>query len=156
MKTIKDFQDFLAAVRSETGIDAMTADEDGLMSVRVNDEFNLNLQFIEASGKILCFVETATLPQDAPASVYRELLAAALFGSETAGGYFALESKTGAVVYNYLFDSDRAEADVEQFVETLEKILQLCGMWAMRIEDLLKESEPEHQIEQVTTGRIYP
>jgi len=161
MNTIKDFQDFLAAVRSETGIDAMAADDSGLMSVRIDDEFNLNLQFIEATGKILCFVEIAALSEDAPAAVYRELLAAGLFGAETAGGFFAIENKTGAVVYNYLFDSDRVERDVEEFVETLEKIIQLCGMWSMRIEELLngdpddsrKETSEEEQLQPVS---LYP
>ena len=143
MKTIKDFQNFLAAVRSETGIAAMTADDSGLMSVRIDDEFNLNLQFIEATGKILCFVEIAALSENTPAAVYRELLVAGLFGAETAGGFFAMENKTGAVVYNYLFDADRVEGDVEEFVSTLEKIMQLCGMWSMRLDELLNENPDE-------------
>ena len=88
---------------------------------------------MEATGKLLCFVEVAELPTDAPREVYRDLLAGGLFGKDTAGGYFALEPESETVVYNYFFDLDRAAKDVEEFVSTLEKILQLCDLWAERI-----------------------
>jgi len=62
MQTTNDYEQFLADVRKETGIEALVADESGLASVRVDDKYNLNLHFIEATGKILCFVEIATPP----------------------------------------------------------------------------------------------
>lgn len=124
---------FLAEVRKETGIEAMSADEAGLVTVRVEEKYNLNLQFVEASGRILCFVEIAVLPKDAPKEVYRDLLAGALFGKDTAGGFFTLEEETESVVYNYFFDLETAAKDVDDFVSTLEKILQLCDVWCERI-----------------------
>lgn len=124
---------FLAEVRKETGIEAMTADEAGLVTVRVEEKYNLNLQFVEASGRILCFVEIAVLPKDAPKEVYRDLLAGGLFGKDTAGGFFTLEEETESVVYNYFFDLETAAKDVDDFVSTLEKILQLCDVWCERI-----------------------
>ena len=72
----------------------------------------------------------AQLPADAPKDVYRDLLAAGLFGKETGGGHFTLEPETETVVYNYFFDLDKAAEDVEDFIATLEKILQLCDIWA--------------------------
>ena len=133
MRTLEDYKALLAAVRSHTGLDMMVPDESGLVSVRVQDEYNLNLQFIEATDKILCFVEVAELPKDAGKAVYRDLLVGGLFGRDTAGGYFAIEAETESVVYNYIFDFDKAAADVPNFVETLEKVLQLCDIWADRI-----------------------
>ena len=133
MKTNSDYEQFLAEVRKVSGIESLKADESGLVSVRVDDAYNVNLQFVEATGKILCFVEVAELPTDAPREVYRTLLAGGLFGKDTAGGYFALEPESETVVYNYFFDLDRAAKDVEEFVSTLEKILQLCDLWAERI-----------------------
>ena len=140
MKTRDDYERFLAEVRKTTGIEALVPDETGLVSVRVQDEFNVNLQFVEATGKILCFIEVAELPKDAGREVYRELLAAGLFGKETAGGYFALEPNTEIVVYNYYFDLETAELDVDDFVSTLEKILQLCDLWSGRLKDILAEN----------------
>lgn len=140
MKTRDDYERFLADVRKTTGIEALVPDETGLVSVRVQDEFNVNLQFVEATGKILCFIEVAELPKDAGREVYRELLAAGLFGKETAGGYFALEPNTEIVVYNYYFDLETAELDVDDFVSTLEKILQLCDLWSGRLKDILAEN----------------
>ena len=137
MKTREDYDSFLAEVRKTTGIDALTPDETGLVSVRVQDEFNVNLQFVEATGKILCFIEVAELPKDAGRNVYRELLAAGLFGKETAGGYFALEPDTEIVVYNYFFDLETAGMDVDEFVASMEKILQLCDLWAGRLKEIL-------------------
>ena len=113
MKTMDDYKVFLAAVRKETGIEALTSDETGLVTVNVDEKYNVNLQFVGATGRILCFVEVAQLPADTPKDVYRDLLAGGLFGKETAGGYFALEPETETIVYNYYFDLEQAAADVE-------------------------------------------
>ena len=134
MHTLKDYKSLLAAVRAQTGLDMMVPDETGLVSVRVQDEYNMNLQFIEATDKILCFVEVADLPKDAGKDVYRDFLAGGLFGKDTAGGFFALEPQTETVVYDYLFDFDLAAQDIENFVDTLEKVLQLCDIWSERIQ----------------------
>lgn len=143
MNTKTDYNTFLAAVRKETGLDAFVADETGLVSVRVQDAYNLNLQFVEVTGKILLFVEVVELPSDAPAAVYRDLLVGGLFGRDTAGGYFALEPLSDTVVYNYFFDFDKASADVDGFVATIEKILQLCDVWASRIKSGLSSAHGE-------------
>ena len=37
------------------------------------------------------------------------------------------------MVYNYSFDLEKAAEDVGDFVATIEKILQLCDIWAERI-----------------------
>ena len=137
MATQEDYAKFLKQIREETGIESLVPDDAGLVSVRVEDRFNVNLQFVEATGKVLCFVEVAQLTKDAPKDVYRDLLAGGLFGKETAGGYFALEPESETVVYNYFFDLDRAAEDVEEFVATLEKILQLCDLWAERVKGAL-------------------
>ena len=106
------------------------------------DTYNVNLQFVESTGKILCFVEVTELPKDAPKEVYRDLLAGGLFGKDTAGGYFAIEPESEAVVYSCFFDFETAARDVEEFIATLEKTLQLCDIWAERIRrDLAGERE---------------
>ena len=143
MPTFEDYKALLSAVRAHTGLDMMVPDEAGLVSVRVQDEYNVNLQFIEPTDKILCFVEVAELPKDAGKAVYRDLLAGGLFGKDTAGGFFALEPQTETVVYNYLFDFDQAAADIENFVETMEKILQLCDIWTERIRSDLSDGDGE-------------
>ena len=162
MSTKIDFEDFLTALRQATGLAAFCADESGLVSVRVQDMYNLNLQFVEATEKILCFVEVASLPKDASPVVYRDLLVGGLFGRDTAGGYFALEPDSETVVYNYFFDFAKASADVDEFVATLEKILQLCDIWSERIRrDLSGESDdvqtapnmPEHSL-RITSEMI--
>ena len=133
MKTKDDYNKFLSDVRNASGIESLTPDESGLVSVRVDDAYNVNLQFVEATGKVLCFVEVATLPPDASKAVYRDLLVGGLFGKDTAGGYFAVEPESESVVYNYFFDLEEAAKDVEEFLHTIEKILQLCDIWAERI-----------------------
>lgn len=137
MQTMKEYQDFLAEVRKATGLDMLVPDEAGLVSLRVQDEYNVNLQFVEATGKILCFIEVAELPKDAGKAVYRDLLVGGLFGKDTAGGYFALEPETETVVYNYFFDLEKVVPEPDEFVATLEKILQLCDIWSDRIHGAL-------------------
>ena len=143
MKTKDDYNKFLSDVRNASGIESLTPDESGLVSVRVDDAYNVNLQFVEATGKVLCFVEVATLPSDASKAVYRDLLVGGLFGKDTAGGYFAVEPESESVVYNYFFDLEEAAKDVEEFLHTIEKILQLCDIWAERIRRDLYGEEAE-------------
>ena len=69
MSVPDSYRDFLEALRKASGIDSFVSDESGLVSVRVDDAYNLNLQIIEATGKVLCFVEVAELPPDAPRAV---------------------------------------------------------------------------------------
>jgi len=135
VKGIEDYKAFLANVSEETGIAAFKPDADGLASMCVDDAYNVNLQFVEATGKMLCFVEVMALPSDAPKAVYRELLAGGLFGKDTAGGYFSLEPETETVVYNYFFDFETAANDSEEFIHAIEKILQLCDLWSERIKE---------------------
>ena len=141
MKTKDDYNKFLSDVRSASGIESLTPDESGLVSVRVDDAYNVNLQFVEATGKVLCFVEVATLPPDASRAVYRDLLVGGLFGKDTAGGYFAVEPESESVVYNYFFDLEEAAKDVEEFLHTIEKILQLCDIWAERLRRVLSSGD---------------
>ena len=155
MPNREDYDRFLAEVRKETGIEAIAADEQGLVTVRVEDKYNVNLQFVEATGRILCFVEVAALPKDAPREVYRDLLAGGLFGKDTAGGYFALEEESEAVVYNYFFDLETAAKDVGDFVSTLEKILQLCDSWCERIDARLSDRAVHGPNEHALEGFLH-
>lgn len=143
MVSKEDYLKFMSEVRKVSGVDTLTPDETGLVSIRVDDAYNVNLQFVEATGKVLCFVEVATLPSDASKAVYRDLLVGGLFGKDTAGGYFAVEPESESVVYNYFFDLEEAAKDVEEFVHTIEKILQLCDIWAERIRRDLYGEEAE-------------
>ncbi len=156
MTTRDDYDSFFAAVRKETGIETMVPDQTGLVTVRVDDTYNVNFQFVEATGRMLCFIEVAELPKDADKAIYRALLAGGLFGKETAGGYFTIEPETETVVYNYFFDLETAAKDVEDFIATLEKILQLCDLWAERIRDDLHKPADEDEILFRHDFRIHP
>ena len=143
MQTMNAYREFLAEVRKTTGIAALSPNESGLVSVKVDDAYNVNFQFVEATGKVLCFVEVAELPTDAPREVYRDLLAGGLFGKDTAGGYFSLEPESESVIYNYVFDADQAAAEPAEFADTLEKTLSLVDFWAGRIRDLKQPKQAE-------------
>ena len=79
MVSKEDYLKFMSEVRKVSGVDTLTPDETGLVSIRVDDAYNVNLQFVEATGKILCFVEVTALPPDASKAVYRDLLVGGLF-----------------------------------------------------------------------------
>ena len=156
MPTIDDYKNFLAIIRKQTGLEMLVPDDDGLLTFRVDDQFTINLQFIENSAKILCFVEVATLPSDTGVAVYRDLLAGSLFGKDTAGGYFALEEESNTLIYNYMFDFNTAAADPENFVETLENILQLVEIWADRINGNLDDEASDKQEDDVKALSAQP
>ncbi len=139
MSTKDDYNAFMKKVCEKTGLDAFMPDESGLASVLVDERYTLNIQYVEVSSKIFVFVEVATLPENTPSSLYRELLAAGLFGHETGGGSFALESTSNALVYQYSFDFDPNTIDVDDFTDVLEKIVSLVDLWAGHIFDLLAD-----------------
>ncbi len=155
MKTIEDYKTFLSQVREETGIKAMVADDTGLVTVSIDETYNLNLQFVQATGKVLCFIEVFELPKDAPRAVYRDLLVGCLFGKDTAGGYFALEDETETVVYNFFFDLEVVSNDIDEFVSTLEKILQLCDIWRSRIQTMLTEPNDKNNDDNNCSSQHY-
>jgi hypothetical protein len=140
MDTLEEYRAFLAEVRRLTGLDMLVPDDGGLVTVRVDDKYNLSLQYIAGPGRVLCFIEVAELPADAPKSVYRDLLAGGLFGNETAGGYFTLEPESETVIYNYFFDGGAAARDPEGFASTLENILQVCELWDERIRSGMEDA----------------
>ena len=72
MTTREDYDRFLAEVRKQTGIEALTSDDAGLVSVSVDEKYNVNLQFVEATGKVLCFIEVAVLPRPARGRTLRQ------------------------------------------------------------------------------------
>lgn len=133
--TIEDYKTFLGKVSELSGLN-FTPDDDGLVSLRVDDTYTFNLQYVAATSKILCFVDVATLPKTCGKAVYRDLLVGTLFGKDTAGGYFALEGESETVVYNYLIDFDPATTDPEETVTVIERILTLVDMWAGRIAEI--------------------
>ena len=53
MPTRKEYEEFLARVAKSTGLDAFAPDKDGLVSLRVEETYTLNLQYVERSAKIL-------------------------------------------------------------------------------------------------------
>ena len=144
MQSIEEFQQFLNSVSKLTGQELLAADERGLVAVTVDGELALNLQFVPATGKVLCFVEVAQIPADAPVELYRDLLAAGLFGQETAGGYFSLEKSSGTVIFNFVFDGEMLQSP-EEFVTGLENVLQLCALWENRISSSLHLAQNEFQ-----------
>ena len=152
MATLDDYKKFMDEVCKLTDLPAMASDDNGLVSVSVDDDLVVNLQYIAEAEKVLCFIEVAELPEDTPASLYRELLTGSLFGRETGGGYFAMDEDTNAVIYNYLYDFDVIAESPQVFVDSLETILQTVEIWTVRIKaELSGESgvEAAGQVEDV-------
>ena len=156
MPTLDDFKTLFETIRKQTGLEMLVPDADGLVSIRVDDEYNINLQFIEEAAKILCFVEVASLPENAGVAVYRDLLTGSLFGKDTGGGYFTMEGESNTVIYNYMFDFATAADDPENFVETLENILQLVNIWADRINGNLDDEASDKQDDDVKAPSAQP
>ena len=138
-----DYKSFLNGIKDASGLPMLVPDDLGFVSIRVEDAYNVNLQFIEANAKILCFIEIMKLPASAPKKVYRDMLVGGLFGKDTAGGYLAIDDDTETVVYNYLFDYEQCAKDPDDFISTLEKILQLCDFWVERISNQLDTNEKQ-------------
>lgn len=138
---LKDYVDFLAELAEETGHESFKAvDDEGLVALTVDETFTLNLQFIAASSKVLCFAPVCELPPTADRNLYRELLIAGLFGQGTAGGFFALEPESETVVYNYLVDFDPQTLTPKTFERLLEEILGEVELWRERLTKRLEAS----------------
>ncbi len=130
---MEQYRAFLEKVAEVASIGDLTPDEDGLVSLKIDDSVVLNLQYVSKTSKIFCFVDMCELPADADGELLRDLLAANLFYTETAGGSFAIESESNRIIYQYLFDFAPETADAAQFVAVLEKILSLMDLWIARV-----------------------
>ena len=130
---MKQYCEFLEKVADAASLGDLTPDESGLVSLMIDGRLGLNLQYVPETSKIFCFVDMCALPVDAEGSILRDLLAANLFYTETAGGTFAIESESARVIYQYMFDFVPETADAKQFVSILEKILSLVDLWIERI-----------------------
>lgn len=159
--TLEQYSDYMKEVGTQSGLGELKADADGLISLGIEDLYEMNIQFISQTSKILIFVELLKLPKDADRDVYRELLSAQLFGNETAGGYFSLEPISEAVLYNYIFDFDPIASPPDVFIHLLEQILTLSDMWAERIKRVLtgstgEESDLEQEALPQNTQNFFP
>lgn len=141
--TLEDYTKFMDTVSDALQNPDFKSDPDGLVRVSAEGDYELNLQFVAASSKILAFVQIAELPPTAGKEVYRALLAAGLFGKETAGGNFALEPETNAVIYSYLMDFDPETIEAEPFIRTLENVISLSDLWANRLIELMETEGSE-------------
>lgn len=140
--TLQDYIAFLEKVADETGIEAFRSDPSGLVGLNIEGEYDLHLQFVQTTSKILCFTQVLELPPTADKEIYRTLLAAGLFGRDTAGGTFALETDNEAIIYSYLLDFDPEILTVEAFIRTLEQILALVDLWSQGLQKML--ADPTH------------
>ena len=86
------------------------------------------------------------IPADADIGLLRDLLAANLFYTETAGGTFAIDAESNRVIYQYMFDFVPETADATQFVSILEKILSLMELWIARINGRSVESNDDGKV----------
>ena len=150
MTNMEAYRAFLAEVKKNTGIGAFEPDEEGLVSLNVDEKYNINLQLIEDTARVLCFIEVCTLQKDTPKNVYRDLLVGGLFGKDTAGGYFTIEPQSETLIYNYMFELNEITKDVEDFTATLEKMLQLCDMWMDRINTSADSDKRNEELTRLT------
>ena len=68
--------------------------------------------------------------------------------------YLSLSAVSRSCIY--LFDFDKAAADPENFVETLENILQLVEIWAGRINGNLDDEASDKQDDDVKALSAQP
>lgn len=131
------YDNLLNAVGKIASLGDLTSDGDGLVSLKIDGAYILNLQLLQDSESILCFVELMKITdEETSGAIFRELLSGNLFGRDTNGGYFGLETETMTVVYHYTVKLDQVEDSPETLVGVLESILALCDLWTERIKAL--------------------
>lgn len=143
---MEQYRKFLEKVAEVASVGDLTPDEDGLVSLMIDGSFGLNLQYVPQTSKIFCFVDMCEIPADADIGLLRDLLAANLFYTETAGGTFAIDAESNRVIYQYMFDFVPETADATQFVSILEKILSLMELWIARINGRSVESNDDGKV----------
>ena len=118
---------FMSEVRKVSGVDTLTPDETGLVSIRVDDAYNVNLQFVEATGKILCFVEVTALPPDANGAFGAMMLQANFHLRATEGATLCQNPETQA--YALVRPFPLAITDVESLAAGLESLANQTENW---------------------------
>lgn len=64
----------------------------------------------------------------------------------TGGGFFTIEPQSETLIYNFRFELNDITKDIEGFIATLEKMLQMCDMWMDRINTSADNNEKEKEL----------
>ena len=67
------------------------------------------------------------------------------------GGYFTIEPQSETLIYNFQFELNDITKDIEVFIATLEKMLQLCDMWMDRINTSADNDEKEKELTRLSS-----
>ncbi|MBQ3679247.1 MAG: hypothetical protein II929_07025 [Succinivibrio sp.] len=74
----------------------------------------------------------------------------------TGGGYFTIEPQSETLIYNFRFELNDITKDIEGFIATLEKMLQLCDMWMYRINTSADNDEKEKELTRLSSIGMMP
>ena len=141
-----DFLSFLQAIGAATQLDIGAAATDGGCTIVFSDHLEVTFEYDEKSQAVLIFaplISIGTWPLESRARILASVLEWHLFGLQTEGNYFGLDSQLDRIVFTRSLalaslEPTGAVQAVESFVNQLER-------WHAHLmqASLVQEPEPD-------------
>lgn len=127
-----ELKGIMDAFAAETGLSNLTADENGVYTLGIDE---MIVSFVEdaEAGRIVTFAEVGKPPAEGCERFYRLLLETMYRGTATGGATFCMDPDSGAIC---LQRSDAlATADLDSFKAALETFVNILEDWRQSIAD---------------------
>lgn len=135
-----ELESILNELQKRFGFSGLNADNNGVYSIQINEKFILNLANSNDQSFFYLYSDILKLNPDPQAKllVYERLLGANLFGKETHGSFFAIDSARGVILLIKRFD--KRLVDYSVFYEEFRDFINGLGYWDKVVTE--KELEP--------------
>lgn len=138
-----NIRDALAELGHQMGVN-VTLNEEGVCRLVFDERFLVDIEASPDQDAVHLYSVLCPIPPDDKERFYERLLEANLFGGDTGGAWFALDSAHGEVVLNRTVSM--ANTDYREFADALEGFVNHLEAW----DDKLAHGELSESTEEFT------
>ena len=126
--------ELITHLRAALGLDDLEFNSVNVCRLLVDDDIEIDLEFVAEDDALYCYsVVGTTFDENQKRDWAEVLLAANLFGRETAGASFALDEETDDILLCRVFDMVDLSAD--RFLRQLEEFSNVSSYWSGRLSE---------------------
>ena len=135
-ESIQCFQDLLSEFARRTGLESLTPDEDNGCRIIIDGQLPLDIDSVPETGALFLHAPLCDIPTKPSVEFFRTFLEASLFGSQTLGANFGIDSDTNEII---LFrEMSLGATSPEQLENEMTDFIATLDTWKERV-------APHHQ-----------
>ncbi len=123
--------DYISALSQQLGLPDLQMQPDGTTSVQIADQFIVTVEQLEDADQCLIYAFIERITPSSSAAIYKQLLHANLFGTETSDATLSLDDQTGRVVVHRKLSLVNFSS--EDFVENWLRLVGVASLWNQKL-----------------------